>query len=226
MSSARPLFEAAGPGPLDFNTIAIGRFDPDHLVRQFCAVRQTTERMVSGLRPEDQNLQSMADASPLKWHRAHTTWFFETFLLKPHDPGYRPVNEQFAYLFNSYYNGIGRQFPRPHRGLMSRPDSDEVGRYREQVNDAVIRLIEAAPAGKLPTLAAIVVLGLNHEQQHQELMVTDFKHALSFNPLAPAWTRRPEPLGPAAEQGWVDFSGGVVTVGHEGKAFAFDNETP
>ncbi|MEE4639480.1 MAG: ergothioneine biosynthesis protein EgtB [Wenzhouxiangella sp.] len=226
MSSVHPLFESAGSDPLNFNDLVPGRADPEHLVRQFCQVRQTTERMVAGLSPEDQNLQSMPDASPLKWHRAHTTWFFETFLLKPHDPGYKPVNEHYAYMFNSYYNGIGRQFPRPQRGLMSRPDSDEVSSYREQIDDAVIRLLEAAPANKLPELAATIVLGLNHEQQHQELMVTDFKHALSFNPLAPAWTRRPDPLGPAAEQGWVDFSGGVVTVGHEGKYFAFDNETP
>ncbi|NDY96153.1 ergothioneine biosynthesis protein EgtB [Wenzhouxiangella limi] len=226
MSSVRPLFETADSTRLDFNTIVPDRFDPEHLVRQFCQVRQTTERMVAGLSPEDQNLQSMPDASPLKWHRAHTTWFFETFLLKPHDPGYQPVNEHYAYLFNSYYNGIGQQYPRAHRSLMSRPDSDEVGSYREQVNDAVIRLLESAPVNKLAEIAATVVLGLNHEQQHQELMVTDLKHALSFNPMAPAWTRRPDPQGPAAEQGWVDFSGGVVTVGHEGRTFAFDNETP
>ncbi|MFW5816582.1 MAG: ergothioneine biosynthesis protein EgtB [Wenzhouxiangella sp.] len=226
MSSVHPLFESAGSGPLDFNDLVPGRVDAEHLARQFYQVRQTSDRMVAGLSPEDQNLQSMPDTSPLKWHRAHTTWFFETFLLKPHDPGYKPVNEHYAYLFNSYYNGIGRQFPRPQRGLMSRPDSDEVSSYRQQVDDAVIRLLESAPSSKLPELAATVVLGLNHEQQHQELMVTDFKHALSYNPLAPAWTRRPDPQGPAAEQGWADFSGGVVTVGHEGKSFAFDNETP
>jgi ergothioneine biosynthesis protein EgtB len=226
MSSVRPLFESAGSMPLDFNDISPSRFDIEHLVRQFCAVRQTTEQMVAGLSPEDQNLQSMPDASPLKWHRAHTTWFFETFLLKPFDPNYQLVNEHYAYLFNSYYNGVGQQFPRAHRGLMSRPDSDEVGSYREQVNDAVIRLLESTPAHRLPELAATVILGLNHEQQHQELMVTDLKHALSFNPVAPAWTRRPDPLGPAAEQAWIDFSGGVVTVGHLGKTFAFDNESP
>jgi len=226
MSSVQPLFDPNGSIPLNFNHIAPARFDIDHLLKQFCAVRQTTERMVAGLSPEDQNLQSMPDASPLKWHRAHTTWFFETFLLKPFDPNYQPVNEHYAYLFNSYYNGIGQQFPRARRGLMSRPDSDEVGSYREQVNDAVIRLLESAPGHRLPELAATVVLGLNHEQQHQELMVTDLKHALSFNPVAPAWTRQPEPLGPAAEQAWIDYSGGVVTVGHSGKTFAFDNETP
>ncbi|TVS10971.1 MAG: ergothioneine biosynthesis protein EgtB [Wenzhouxiangella sp.] len=196
------------------------------LIEQFCRVRETTERMVAGLSPEDQNLQSMPDASPLKWHRAHTTWFFETFLLQAHAPSYRPFNEHYAYLFNSYYNGIGRQFPRTRRGLMSRPDSDEVGRYRGHVDEAVIGLLSAATTGQLQTLAEIVVLGLNHEQQHQELMVTDFKHALSFNPVAPAWTRVPEPTGPAPAQAWVDFSGGVMAVGHRGQTFAFDNETP
>lgn len=226
MNSVHPLFDRTDSELLTFNRLAPSRIEREDLIRQFCQVRQTTERMVAGLSPEDQNLQSMPDASPLKWHRAHTTWFFETFLLKPHDRGYEPVNPHYAYLFNSYYNGIGKQFPRARRGLMSRPDSDEVGSYREQVNDAVIRLLSEASGAQLHTLAAIVVLGLNHEQQHQELMVTDLKHALSFNPLAPAWTRSPEPCGPAAEQAWVDFSGGVVSVGHAGKAFAFDNETP
>ena len=226
MSTVHPLFASTDQIQLTFNSCGPDRFRREDLVQQFCQVRQTSDRMVSGLSPEDQNLQSMPDASPLKWHRAHTSWFFETFLLKPHDRGYRPVNEHYGYLFNSYYNGIGQQFPRAQRGLMSRPDSDEVGRYRQQVDDAVIRLIESTPADRLAAIAGVVVLGLNHEQQHQELMVTDLKHALSFNPLAPAWTRSPEPLGDAAEQAWVDFSGGVVSIGHRSKAFAFDNETP
>ena len=226
MSTVHPLFDSAKVDTLDFNNFTPDRMQRDYLIRQFAAVRQTTERMVAGLRPEDQNMQSMPDASPLKWHRAHTTWFFETFLLKVHDRGYQPVNEHYGYLFNSYYNGIGQQFPRTQRGLMSRPDSDEVGSYRAQVDDAVIRLLETVDQGRLAELAAVVVLGLNHEQQHQELMVTDLKHALSFNPLAPAWTRSPEPVGPAAQQAWVDFPGGVVTVGHQGKQFCFDNETP
>ena len=226
MSSVHPLDPPAAAIELDFNRAVASSIDPETLIRQFRQVRRTTERMVAGLSPEDQNLQSMADASPLKWHRAHTTWFFETFLLQPHGRDYQAVNEHYAYLFNSYYNGIGRQFPRTQRGLMSRPDSDEVGRYRAQVDEAVVGLIEAAPARRLPTLAEIVILGLNHEQQHQELMVTDLKHALSFNPLAPAWTRSPQPAGPAAGQAWVDFSGGVVAVGQDGQTFAFDNETP
>ncbi len=226
MSTVHPLFESAGNIRLDFNSTAPDQISREQLARQFGLVRQTTERMVAGLSPEDQNLQSMPDASPLKWHRAHTTWFFETFLLKPYQPDHQPVNEHYGYLFNSYYNGVGKQFPRTRRGLMSRPDSDEVGQYRAQVDDAALRLLEQAPEERLAEIAAVVILGLNHEQQHQELMVTDLKHALSFNPLAPAWTRSPEPRGPAAPQGWVDFSGGVVAIGHSGPGFAFDNETP
>ena len=226
MNSATLLARCTGSGELTFNITPPYRLEREDLIRQFCQVRQNTERMVTGLSPEDQNLQSMPDASPLKWHRAHTTWFFETFLLKPHDRRFEPVNPHYAFLFNSYYNGIGKQFPRTQRSLMSRPDSDEVSHYREQVDEAVIRLLSTAAGDRLETLAEIVVLGLNHEQQHQELMVTDFKHALSFNPLAPAWTRVPEPGGPAADQAWIDFDGGVVSVGHEGKSFAFDNETP
>ena len=226
MSSVHSLTQPAEVAALIFNEFSPDRLEPEQLIEQFAQVRQTTERMVGGLSPEDQNLQSMADTSPLKWHRAHTTWFFETFLLKPHDRGYEAYNPHFAYLFNSYYNGIGEQYPRTQRSLMSRPDSDEVGRYREQVDDAVIRLIEKASGKQRPGLAAILVLGLNHEQQHQELMVTDLKHGFSFNPIAPAWTRIPEPQGPAAEQAWVDYAGGVVTIGHQGRNFAFDNETP
>lgn len=226
MNNVEPLLPTTPVCEPCFNQSAPTGLPRETLIEQFCQVRRTSERMVSGLSPEDQNLQSMPDASPLKWHRAHTTWFFETFLLQPQARGYQAFNEHYAYLFNSYYNGIGRQFPRTRRGLMSRPDSDEVAGYREHVDDAVIRLLSEAPEKQLPTLADIVVLGLNHEQQHQELMVTDFKHALSFNPVAPAWTRVPEPVGPAPEQAWVDFSGGVVTVGHAGSAFAFDNETP
>lgn len=226
MSSVQTLSDRGGAPTLSFNIQPPSRIELDDLIQQFLAVRQTTERMVAGLSPEDQNLQSMPNASPLKWHRAHTTWFFETFLLHPHGHSYEPVNPHYAYLFNSYYNGIGKQFPRPQRGLMSRPDSDDVGTYREHVNQAVIELLHQASQEQRQTLANIVVLGLNHEQQHQELMVTDFKHALSFNPLAPAWTHSPEPRGPAAEQAWIDFDGGVVSVGHDGKNFSFDNETP
>ena len=226
MNSVQPLARPTELGELTFNAHRSSAIERDTLIRQFCQVRQTSEKMVTGLSPEDQNLQSMPDASPLKWHRAHTTWFFETFLLQPHAETYTPFNSNYTYLFNSYYNGIGKQFPRTQRSLMSRPDSDEIGHYREQVDEAVVELLTTAPEAKFKALAEIVILGLNHEQQHQELMVTDFKHALSFNPLAPAWTRRPEPAGPAAKQGWIEFSGGIYSVGHAGPGFAFDNENP
>ena len=206
------------------------------LLDEFQQVRQTTNKMAEGLSPEDQNLQSMPGASPMKWHRAHSTWFFETFVLKPHVDrwgfAYRPSDEQFAYLFNSYYNGVGAQFPRAHRGLMSRPDCKEVDAYRQHVDDAMVDLLERVPEAELKPLQELVVLGLNHEQQHQELMVTDLKHAFSFNPIAPAWTRRPDPVGPAAEQSWTKMTGGLVQIGHDGDdhskplAFHFDNETP
>ena len=226
MSTATALFDRAENSVLIFNHLPAQQLDRDTLIGQFRQVRGTTERMVAGLSAEDQNLQSMPDASPLKWHRAHTTWFFETFLLKPHAPRHDPVSPHYAYLFNSYYNGVGRQFPRPQRGLISRPDASEVGAYREKVDRAVVELLASAAPAQLEELAPIVVLGLNHEQQHQELMVTDFKHALSFNPLAPAWTSSPSGRGPAARQAWVEFSGGVGAVGHDGQHFGFDNETP
>ena len=216
--------------------MATGLAGGHQLLDAFQRVRQTSNKMAQGLSPEDQNLQSMPSASPMKWHRAHTTWFFETFVLKPHADqwglSYRPINEQFAYLFNSYYNGVGEQFPRAHRSLMSRPDSQEVDAYRHHVDEAMADLLQRVPESELKPLQDLVVLGLNHEQQHQELMVTDLKHAFSFNPIAPAWTKRPDPMGPAAEQSWTQFSGGLFQIGHNGSdptnplAFHFDNETP
>lgn len=207
------------------------------LIDAFRQVRNDSDRMAQGLSPEDQNLQSMPGASPMKWHRAHTTWFFETFVLQGHaaDWGfsYRTINEQFSYLFNSYYNGIGAQFPRAHRSLMSRPDCEEVDAYRRHVDQAVEKAISETPDAELERLQTLVTLGLHHEQQHQELMVTDLKHAFGFNPIAPAWTKRPDPLGKAAAQNWVKVSGGVVQIGHRADdeassslPFHFDNETP
>ena len=206
------------------------------LINRFLAVRRQSDLMATGLSPEDQNLQSMPGASPIKWHRAHTTWFFETFVLKPHSGqwgfSYEPINEQFEYLFNSYYNGVGQQFPRAQRSLMSRPDCEEVAAYRRHIDQSMQQLLSKAPDSAMETLAELVILGLNHEQQHQELMATDLKHAFSFNPIAPAWTKRPDPLGPAAAQRWVRISGGIHQIGHDPDhapdplSFYFDNETP
>ena len=208
----------------------------DQLIHAFKKTRSISDQMVAGLSPEDQNLQSMPDASPIKWHRAHTTWFFETFVLKPMSEdgvrSYASPNDQFAYLFNSYYNGVGAQFPRAQRSLMSRPDTQEVDDYRTAVDHAMLSLLANASEDVLDRLTDRMILGLNHEQQHQELMVTDLKHAFSFNPIAPAWTKRPDPIGPPTPQAWVDFQGGVKETGHRLEddvnrlSFHFDNECP
>ncbi len=188
-------------------------------------VRLQTERLCEGLSAEDCALQSMPDASPLKWHLAHTTWFFETFMLARLARGYRAFRAEFRYLYNSYYNAVGEQYPRAQRGSISRPGLEEVRAFRAQVNDALQQLLagEPLPAGAL----ALVELGLNHEQQHQELMLTDLKHLLSLNPLAPAYrAAQPATGAEAAPLGWTAFEGGVVEIGHDGSGFSFDNETP
>ena len=198
---------------------------PD-LAAQYRAVRRATEALCEPLAVEDYVLQSMPDASPAKWHLAHTAWFFETFALSPHLPGYRPFHPQFAVLFNSYYNAVGPRWPRPQRGLLSRPTVAEVYRYRAHVDEQMAALFEPAPADVPRRVADVVVLGLNHEQQHQELLLTDLKHALAANPLRPAY-REAAPQGgrpPALE--WPAFPAGVVWIGHDGDGFAFDNESP
>jgi ergothioneine biosynthesis protein EgtB len=193
----------------------------------FCEVRGETERRAAPLSPEDQIIQSMADASPTKWHRAHTTWFFEQFLLGPHDPGYKVFDQRFAYLFNSYYVAAGPRHDRPKRGLITRPDAHEVAAYRKHVDAAVTELIETADAALVDRIIPILEIGLNHEQQHQELMLTDILHAFSQNPTAPAYD-----AGwhlPATTQGAPDsvpLEGGVYAIGHDGRGFSFDNESP
>ena len=166
----------------------------------------------------------MADASPVKWHLAHTTWFFETFVLEPHRPGYRPVDSAYRVLFNSYYNAVGDRYPRPERGMLSRPSLDQVLAYRDHVDKAMLALLaddRALPFGTL------VELGLHHEQQHQELILTDVKHLLSRNPLKPAYQKQ-WPLTPIQprKRGWISFEAGVYEIGHAGAGFCFDNETP
>jgi len=149
----------------------------------FRAVRAETERRAAPLSPEDQVVQSMPDASPTKWHRAHTTWFFEQFLLVPNVSGYRVFDERFSYLFNSYYVAAGPRHARPRRGLVTRPNAEEVGAYRAHVDRAVARLIEGADAALLEKIIPIIEIGLHHEQQHQELMLTDILHAFAQNPV-------------------------------------------
>ncbi len=165
------------------------------LAHDYLRIRRFSEQLCTPLVPEDMGLQACADVSPPRWHLAHTTWFFETFLLVPHLPGYRPFNPAFEYLFNSYYNGIGEQYPRPQRHLLSRPPNGEVLRWRQQVDDAMLTLIHSNPA-----LTALIQLGLNHEQQHQELLLTDLKYSLSFNALS-SGLAGPVPAGqPAGQQ--------------------------
>ncbi|MDH3497010.1 MAG: ergothioneine biosynthesis protein EgtB [Gemmatimonadota bacterium] len=199
------------------------------LASRYRAVRERSDWLAEPLVPEDQVPQSMPDCSPIKWHRAHTTWFFETFVLRPHFAGYRPLEEQYLYLFNSYYNAVGRQYARPQRGLVTRPTVAEVSAYRAYVDRHVAALLagEADMTGELSP--DVFELGLHHEEQHQELMVTDLKHLFSFNPLHPVYRSRP-PTRPSAHppvgQGWVGFDAGVHEIGHAGRTFAFDNETP
>jgi len=195
---------------------------------RFAAIRQQTEALAAHLTPEDQAIQSMPDVSPTKWHLAHTSWFFETFLLGPFDPAYRVFDPAFAYLFNSYYEAAGPRHPRPERGLLSRPTVDAVGAYRDHVTAAMLRLIEEAGEAVWHQAALLVELGLQHEQQHQELILMDIKHVFSVNPLLPAYQApRPHvvPPGPPTPA-WVEFAGGLEEIGHAGPSFAFDNEGP
>src|SRR3954465_11100557 len=156
-----------------------------HWIEAFRCVRGETERRAAPLSPEDQVIQSMPDASPIKWHRAHTTWFFETFLLQPNMPGYKVYDERFAFLFNSYYVAAGPRHARPKRGMITRPNAAEVAAYRRHLDAAVERLIGGASAAAWPEIARILQIGLNHEEQHQELMLTDILHAFAQNPTNP-----------------------------------------
>ena len=196
------------------------------LAPRWRAVRAATEALCQGLELEDYVVQSMPDASPVKWHLAHTTWFFETFLLGPHAEGYRPFREGWAALFNSYYVAAGPRHPRPERGLLTRPTVAEVDAYRAAVDAALAAFLETPTAAR-PEVAALFELGLHHEQQHQELLLTDLHHAFSRNPLAPAYRPRPAPPPSAASPlEWRQHPGGLVRIGHDGVGFAFDNEGP
>jgi ergothioneine biosynthesis protein EgtB len=192
----------------------------------FYAVRAETERRAAPLSAEDQMVQSMADASPTKWHRAHTTWFFEQFLLVPHLAGYRVFDADFSYLFNSYYVAAGPRHARPRRGLLSRPSVSEVAEYRGHVDSAVERLIADVTEDKLAEVLRILEIGLNHEQQHQELILTDILHALAQNPLSPAYDANwREPASPRAT-GYTELPRGLNRIGWTGEGYCFDNECP
>ncbi|MBS0526638.1 MAG: ergothioneine biosynthesis protein EgtB [Proteobacteria bacterium] len=192
------------------------------LLDRFRRVRRQTEALAEPLSPEDQTVQSMPDASPTKWHLAHTTWFFETFVLKPRLPHYRAFEPAYEYLFNSYYEAVGPRHPRPQRGLITRPGVGEILAYRRSVTEAMAELIGSNRSEE----TGLIELGLHHEQQHQELILMDIKHALSLNPLFPAYAPERAPKASGASLGWIDFEGGLVETGHAGEGFAFDNEGP
>ena len=194
---------------------------------RFESIRRDTEALTTNLTPEDQSIQSMPDVSPTKWHLAHTTWFFETFILRRFSANYQVFDPAFGYLFNSYYEAAGPRHPRPDRGLLSRPTVDTVAAYRDHVTTAMVALIESAVEPVWGEVAPLLQLGIHHEQQHQELILMDIKHVFSCNPLLPAY-RGPQlhVQAPALPLGWVDFAGGVKEIGHDDSGFAFDNETP
>lgn len=203
----------------------------DTLWHQYHTIRQHTLALAAPLSAEDQCIQSMPDASPTKWHLAHTSWFFESLILKPFAPDYRVFDERYHYLFNSYYESLGPRHPRPQRGLLTRPSHEEVLAYRTHVDAAMQRHLAHCPSQHWQQTVDLLTLGLHHEQQHQELILTDILHAFSCNPLLPAYDPAFAPeisLGDAAAMrlGWLAHPGGLVEIGHAGDGFAFDNETP
>jgi ergothioneine biosynthesis protein EgtB len=193
---------------------------------RFRAVRAHTEQLAAPLSAEDQTAQSMPDASPTKWHLAHTTWFFETFILRPRMPAYRAFDPAYEYLFNSYYEAVGPRHPRPQRGLVTRPGVGEILAYRRHVTETMAAWL-AEDGVEDSECNTLIELGLNHEQQHQELILMDIKHLLSCNPLRPAYRRAaPAPSRETGPLAWARFKGGLVEIGHAGNGFAFDNEGP
>ncbi|KQP40600.1 sulfatase maturase [Methylobacterium sp. Leaf104] len=218
---AEPGRSAFPPPPLSARPV-----DRAAWIAAFHHVRDETERRAGPLSPEDQQVQSMADASPTKWHRAHTTWFFEQFLLREHLPGYAIYDERLHYLFNSYYVAAGPRQPRILRGLITRPTADEVAAYRAHVDRSVDALLSQASASALEAVLPVLEIGLYHEQQHQELLVTDILHAFAQNPLGPAYDadwRFPQAQGAT---GRTDLRRGIALIGHDGEGFSFDNESP
>ena len=194
------------------------------LADRYARVRALSLALAAPLSDADASVQSMPDASPTKWHLAHTTWFFETFVLRDHVPGYTLHDERFPFLFNSYYEAEGRRHARDRRGMVTRPTLDEVRDYRAAVDDAMRRALPRLPAAALE----LVALGCHHEEQHQELLVTDLLHLFGENPLEPAiWSpARKVPVAMPAPIGWIEHSGGIVRIGHDGTDFAFDCEAP
>jgi ergothioneine biosynthesis protein EgtB len=201
-------------------------WDATSLQQRYDEVRAHTEALAAPLSPEDQTVQSMPDVSPTKWHRAHVTWFFETFLLAEVEQEFAPFQDQYWFLFNSYYEAVGPRYARPDRGLISRPGAHDVGVYRHNVDDRVRDLLTTLDDGTLDKVSPTIELGFHHEQQHQELLLMDIKHVLSRNPLRPVYAGAPSDTVEPDPVDWVEVDGGLVEVGHRGEGFSFDNELP
>jgi len=226
------LAPAAAPmaAPVTSSTSESGPLTPNlaqKLGTAFLTVREETERRAASLSAEDQLVQSMPDASPAKWHRAHVTWFWEQFLLGDHAPGYVPYHPDYAYLFNSYYVSAGPRANRAQRGHLTRPGADEVTAYRRHVDAAVIKFFNETDDAKLASLVPLLEVGFNHEQQHQELMLTDILHAFAQNPIPPAYDPAWRfPASTTSGDPWLTLTEGIHTIGHQSDSFHFDNEKP
>jgi ergothioneine biosynthesis protein EgtB len=224
LTAIKPVPPSAAQPPLGKEATEAGRAA---WAEAFRRVRAETEKRAAHLSAEDQIVQSMADASPTKWHRAHVTWFFEQFLLVPNDPAYKIFDERFPFLFNSYYVAAGPRHARPQRGLITRPNGADVAGYRAHVDAAVEKLIANVPAEKASEIFSILEIGLHHEQQHQELLITDILHAFAQNPTDPVYDANWQaPRSIQGPRGFVDVPAGIHAIGHEGDGFCFDNELP
>ena len=231
--SAPSVETASEPAAAESSLFPAGQSRVERLRDRFHQIRKFTNALCVGLEPEDCVVQSMPDVSPTKWHVAHTTWFFETFILKKFVPGYRAEIPEYAYLFNSYYNAAGDMHRRDLRGLISRPTVSQAQRYRASVDSHIDDLLSNPDESLLDEMEPILVLGIHHEQQHQELLITDIKHVLAQNPLYPVF-RKPKtggrssatPDSQSSPLQFIDFEEGIVEIGHDGDGFAYDNEGP
>ncbi len=202
---------------------AVSACAPVPMAAAYRAVRERSLALAAPLSAEDCCVQSMPDASPAKWHLGHTAWFFETFVLQACEPDFRPFDTAFQVLFNSYYHSVGARHPRPQRGLLTRPGLAQVLAYRADVDRRMQSVLES---GLAEALLETITLGLHHEQQHQELLLTDIKHLLWCSPLNPAYTSSPEPVQAAPALVWHAFAAGIADIGHQGSGFCYDNELP
>jgi len=196
------------------------------LIEGFRTIRQASNDLCAPLEIEDYGVQTMPDVSPPKWHLAHTSWFFETFLLKPYLKGYREYHPDYVRLFNSYYEQVGEYHPRPQRGLLSRPTVKQIYAYREHVDAAMQQLLTQITHPEWKHIESRSIIGLNHEQQHQELLLTDIKHIFASNPLRPVYRDLPHAIGSTVDLQWIDQAGGLIEIGADGNTFAYDNERP